>query len=357
MARNSIGKNLVVTSFGESHGPSVGVVIDGFPANFAINHKALQSFVDRRRPGQSNITTDRNELDQVQWLSGIYEDKTLGSPIALVMANNDARSKDYDALKDTYRPGHADWLYDHKYKHRDHRGGGRSSARITAGWVAAGALAIQYLEQQGISIRSWVNQVWHIQAPNCEATPTSESIESNDVRCWHVETAEKMVEAIRQAKMDGDSLGGVIRCVVEGLPAGIGEPVFGKLHAILGHYLLSINAVKGISFGDGFASTKMKGSEHNDAWAMNNGHIHGKTNHSGGIVGGISTGDPVIFDLAFKPTSTISLTQETVNKAGETVELNAQGRHDPCVLPRAVPIVDAMSALALMDLFLEYKKD
>lgn len=357
MARNSIGKNLVVTSFGESHGPSVGVVIDGFPANFAINHKALQSFVDRRRPGQSNITTDRNELDQVQWFSGIYEDKTLGSPIALVIANNDARSKDYDALKDTYRPGHADWLYDHKYKHRDHRGGGRSSARITAGWVAAGALAIQYLEQQGISIRSWVNQVWHIQAPNCEATPKSESIESNDVRCWHVETAEKMVEAIRQAKMDGDSLGGVIRCVVEGLPAGIGEPVFGKLHAILGHYLLSINAVKGISFGDGFASTKMKGSEHNDAWAMNNGRIHGKTNHSGGIVGGISTGDPVIFDVAFKPTSTISLTQETVNKAGETVELNAQGRHDPCVLPRAVPIVDAMSALALMDLFLEYKKD
>lgn len=357
MARNSIGKNLTITSFGESHGPSVGVVIDGFPANFPVNHAALQSFVDRRRPGQSTITTNRNETDQVQWLSGIYEDKTLGSPIALMIPNNDARPKDYDALKDIYRPGHADWLYEHKYQHRDHRGGGRSSARITAGWVAAGALAMQYLEQQGITIRAWVNQVWQIQAPDIQNTPTFLSIESNAVRCWHTETANEMIKAIQQAKMDGDSLGGVIRCVIEGLPAGMGEPVFGKLQSILGQYLLNINAVKGISFGDGFAATTMKGSEHNDAWTMDEGRIRGKTNHSGGIIGGISTGDPVIINLAFKPTSTISMKQETVNKAGEDVELNTEGRHDPCVLPRAVPIVDAMSALAVMDLFIEYKNN
>jgi len=355
MARNSIGKNLIITSFGESHGPSVGVIIDGFPANFTVNHSALQLFVDRRRPGQSKITTDRSEADQVQWLSGIYENKTLGSPIALIIANNDARSKDYDALKDVYRPGHADWLYDHKYQHRDHRGGGRSSARITAGWVAAGALATQYLEQQGIAIRAWVNQVWQIQAPVCSSTPTTEEIEGNAVRCWHTDTAKQMIAAIEQAKIDGESLGGIVRCVIEGLPAGIGEPVFGKLHAILGQYLLNINAVKGISFGDGFAATTLKGSEHNDAWAISNGRIHGKTNHSGGIVGGMSTGDPVVFDLAFKPTSTINISQETVNKTGDSVELNVQGRHDPCVLPRAIPIVDAMAALAVMDLFLETK--
>lgn len=353
MARNSIGKNLTITSFGESHGSVVGVVIDGFPANFTVNHAALQSFVNRRRPGQSNITTSRTELDQVQWLSGIYENKTLGSPIALVIANNDARSQDYDMLKDVYRPGHADWLYESKYGHRDHRGGGRSSARVTAGWVAAGALAMQYLEQQGITVRAWVNQVWQIQAPNCTTTPTTEKIESNAVRCWHAETSQQMIAAIEQAQLEGDSLGGTVRCVIEGLPAGVGEPVFGKLNAVLGQYLLSINAVKGISFGDGFAASSMKGSEHNDAWEISDGQIHGKTNHSGGMVGGMSTGDPIIIDLAFKPTSTISVSQETVNKAGESMVLEAAGRHDPCVLPRAVPIVEAMSALAVMDLFME----
>lgn len=353
MARNSIGKNLTITSFGESHGSVVGVVIDGFPANFTVNHAALQSFVNRRRPGQSNITTSRTELDQVQWLSGIYENKTLGSPIALVIANNDARSQDYDMLKDVYRPGHADWLYESKYGHRDHRGGGRSSARVTAGWVAAGALAMQYLEQQGITVRAWVNQVWQIQAPNCTTTPTTEKIESNAVRCWHAETSQQMIAAIEQAQLEGDSLGGTVRCVIEGLPAGVGEPVFGKLNAVLGQYLLNINAVKGISFGDGFAASSMKGSEHNDAWEISDGQIHGTTNHGGGMVGGMSTGDPIIIDLAFKPTSTISVSQETVNKAGESIVLEAAGRHDPCVLPRAVPIVEAMSALAVMDLFME----
>jgi chorismate synthase len=355
MARNSIGKNLTITSLGESHGPAIGIVIDGYPSNVSIDLEALQGFMQRRRPGQSDITTSRNESDKVEIISGIFEGKTLGSPITMLIPNIDAKPKDYDSLKDIYRPGHADWLYDNKYKHRDHRGGGRSSARITAGWVAAGALASQFLENHNIKITAWVNQIWKIKAPNVDKTPSFEAIESHSVRCWHAETAEQMIAAIREAKKDGDSLGGIVRCVIEGLPAGIGEPVFGKLNAILGHYLLSINAVKGISFGDGFAASELKGSEHNDAWKINKGQIHGQTNHSGGIVGGMSTGDPVQFDLAFKPTSTIGISQETVNNEGKSVKLEATGRHDPCVLPRAIPIVEAMSALAIMDLMLENK--
>lgn len=355
MARNSIGKNITITSFGESHGDSVGVVIDGFPSNFTIDLDALQSFVDRRKPGQSDITTPRKETDTVKILSGFYDGKSLGSPIAIVIPNLDAKPADYEALKDVYRPGHADWLYQEKYQHRDHRGGGRSSARITAGWVAAGALAIQYLRQQGIQVTAWVNQVCTIQAPDAENTPSPDSIERNKVRCWHQETADEMIAAISQAKNDGDSLGGVIRCVVDGMPAGVGEPVFGKLQAILGLYLLNINAVKGIAFGDGFSSSRMKGSEHNDALTMVEGRIQGVSNHAGGIVGGMSTGDAIQMDVAFKPTSTIALTQQTVDVNGNQVELNATGRHDPCVLPRAVPIIEAMTALAIMDLLLETK--
>jgi len=355
MARNSIGKNLTITSFGESHGPAIGIVIDGYPSNVSVDLEALQRCMQRRRPGQSDITTSRNESDTVQILSGIYEGKTLGSPIAMMIPNNDAKSGDYDTLKNIYRPGHADWLYENKYHHRDHRGGGRSSARITAGWVAAGALASQYLENQHIKITAWVNQIWKINAPNCDTTPTFETIEANSVRCWHTETANQMIAAIKEAKTHDDSLGGVVRCVIEGLPAGIGEPVFGKLSAVLGHYLLSINAVKGIAFGDGFGATELKGSEHNDPWKINNGQIHGQSNHSGGIVGGMSTGDPVQLDLAFKPTSTIGILQETIDAEGNDVKLEATGRHDPCVLPRAVPIVEAMCALAIMDLMLESK--
>lgn len=355
MARNSIGKNITITSFGESHGDSVGVVIDGFPSNFTIDIDALQSFVDRRKPGQSDITTPRKETDTVKILSGFYDGKSLGSPIAIVIPNLDAKPTDYDALKDVYRPGHADWLYQEKYQHRDHRGGGRSSARITAGWVAAGALAIQYLAKQGIQVTAWVNQVWTIQAPDTETTPSPDSIERNKVRCWHQETADEMIAAISQAKDDGDSLGGVIRCVVDGMPAGIGEPIFGKLQAILGLYLLNINAVKGIAFGDGFSSSRMKGSEHNDALTTVDGRIKGVSNHAGGIVGGMSTGDAIQMDVAFKPTSTIAITQQTVDINGNQVALSAIGRHDPCVLPRAVPIVEAMTALAIMDLFVETK--
>jgi chorismate synthase len=355
MARNSIGKNLTITSFGESHGDAVGVVMDGFPSNFLLDMAAVQAFMDRRRPGQSDITTSRNELDTVKILSGVFEGKTLGSPIAMVIANYDAQSKDYDALKDVYRPGHADGLYQEKYGHRDHRGGGRSSARITAGLVAAGAMAMQYLSKQGIHVTAWVNQIWKIEAPDAETTPSNQAIESNKVRCWHEETARQMIEAISQAKAEGDSLGGVIRCVVEGLPIGVGEPVFGKLQAILGLYLLNINAVKGISFGDGFGASTLKGSEHNDAWISENGKMRGASNHSGGIVGGLSTGNPIQLDLAFKPTSTIAMSQQTIDSEGNSVVLNATGRHDPCVLPRAVPIVEAMTALAIMDLILESK--
>lgn len=355
MSRNSIGKNLIVTSFGESHGVAVGIVMDGFPSNFAIDIEKAQEFMSRRRPGQSSITTSRTESDTLNIISGMYEGKTLGSPLAILIANEDSKPQDYDNLKSVYRPGHADWLYQHKYAHRDHRGGGRSSARITAGWVAAGALALQYLEKQGITIRAWVKKIYTIEAPAEVEMPKQSDIDDNPVRCWHKETAQRMVETIEQAKEEGDSLGGVIKCMITGVKAGIGEPVFGKLQAQLGQYLLNINAVKGIGFGEGFEAAEMKGSEHNDAWMQQNGEIHGKTNHSGGIVGGMSTGDPIDFQLVFKPTSTIMKEQDTVDNQGNSVKLKNEGRHDPCVLPRAVPIVEAMSALALLDLILESK--
>ena len=355
MARNSIGKNLTITSFGESHGTAIGVVIDGYPSNMTLDLQALQKCMQRRRPGQSNITTSRNESDVVEIISGIFEGKTLGSPITMLIPNTDAKSEDYDALKDIYRPGHADLLYEAKYDHRDHRGGGRSSARITAGWVAAGALATQYLEKQGITITGWVNQIYNIIAPKPECTPNRIEIEKSMVRCWDEETSQSMIAAIELAKSENDSLGGVIQCHIEGMPKGIGEPVFGKLQAVLGEYLLNINAVKGISFGDGFAAAAMKGSEHNDEWHSNNHGVGTKTNHSGGIIGGMSTGEDINIQVAFKPTSTIGKVQNTVNHLEENVTIAATGRHDPCVLPRAVPIVEAMCALAVMDLILESK--
>ncbi len=353
MARNSIGKNLTITSFGESHGAAVGVVVDGYPANIEIDMEALQLCMQRRRPGQSEITTSRNESDVVEIISGVFEAKTLGSPITMIIRNNDAKSKDYDDLKNIYRPGHADLLYDVKYGHRDHRGGGRSSARITAGWVAAGALAIQYLEKRGIKITGWVNQIYNIVAPKLEITPNRIEIENSMVRCWDEQTSSEMIVAIEMAKSENDSLGGVIQCHIEGMPKGIGEPVFGKLQAILGLYLLNINAVKGISFGDGFEAAGMKGSAHNDDWHSDNDGVGTRTNHSGGIIGGMSTGEVIKIQVAFKPTSTIGKEQNTVNHLEENVTIAATGRHDPCVLPRAVPIVEAMCALALMDLIME----
>jgi len=271
----------------------------------------------------------------------------------MIIRNNDAKSKDYDDLKNIYRPGHADLLYDVKYGHRDHRGGGRSSARITAGWVAAGALAIQYLEKRGIKITGWVNQIYNIVAPKLEITPNRIEIENSMVRCWDEQTSSEMIAAIELAKSENDSLGGVIQCHIEGMPKGIGEPVFGKLQAILGLYLLNINAVKGISFGDGFEAAGMKGSAHNDEWHSDNDGVGTRTNHSGGIIGGMSTGEVIKIQVAFKPTSTIGKEQNTVNHLEENVTIAATGRHDPCVLPRAVPIVEAMCALALMDLIME----
>lgn len=359
MARNSIGKNLQVSSFGESHGDFVGCVIDGFPSNFVLDQEKLTQTMRRRRPGQSHISTSRNESDSPEIISGVFEGKTLGSPITILIKNNDVKSQDYSNLKDNYRPGHADALYDIKYKHRDHRGGGRSSARITAGWVAAGALAQQYLDKKNIIITSWVMQIHNIIAPRPLNIPNKTDIESNVVRCWHATTAKKMISAVESAKSEGDSLGGIIACMIENLPQGLGEPIFGKLQSVLGQYILNINAVKGISFGEGFNSVRLKGSEHNDEWIIKNNdsqqQLGTKTNHSGGIIGGMATGEPIYMEIAFKPTSTIAKKQNSVNRNFETTTLEITGRHDPCVLPRAVPIVEAMSALAIMDLLLESK--
>lgn len=355
MSRNSIGKNLVITSFGESHGPFVGAVIDGFPAGLSISSEDLQVEMNRRRPGQSAITTQRSETDDVQIISGVFEGKTLGTPVAILIANQDVRSDDYLHLKDVYRPGHADLLYDVKYGHRDWRGGGRSSARITAAWVAAGALAKQWINHQStVNINAWVSQIATIKAPSIVAV-TRDDIESSAVRCPHLESSNQMIALIEEAKANGDSLGGKITCLIEGLPQGLGEPVFGKLNAILGQYILNLNAVKGISFGDGFDAAELSGSNHNDEWVFREdlGRIGTRTNHSGGIVGGMSTGEPVKMEIAFKPTSTIAKEQATVNASLEEVKLQAKGRHDPCVLPRAVPIVEALCYLAIMDLWLE----
>lgn len=360
MSRNSIGKNLVLTSFGESHGPFVGSVLDGFPAGIAIDIDALSHEMSRRRPGQNHLTTPRNESDEVQIISGIFEGQSTGAPITFLIANKDTKPSDYDQLKDTYRPGHADILYQTKYGIRDHRGGGRSSARITAGWVAAGSLAKQYLNNTNhsnlpkpIIITAWVNQIYTAICPELEAIPTLEMIELSPVRCPHEEMSLKMIDLIEAAKRDGDSLGGIVRLTIENSPIGLGEPLFGKLQVVLGQYLLSINAVKGISFGEGFNAANLKGSDHNDSWIIKGNEIGTQTNHSGGIIGGMATGEPIVVDLVFKPTSTIAKPQQTINSAMEATTLEATGRHDPCVLPRAVPIVEAMANLAIMDLLLE----
>jgi chorismate synthase len=360
MARNSIGKNLILTSFGESHGAFVGSVLDGFPAGFKIDIQQLQRDMQRRRPGQSNLTTSRNEADEVQIVSGVFEGQTIGSPITFLIANNDTKPADYDHLKDIYRPGHADLLYQSKYGVRDHRGGGRSSARITAGWVAAGALSKQYLENtkatnlpEPIKITAWVKQIHTIELLKTNQIPSKASIEESLVRCPDITTSQKMIEAIEKAKSEGDTLGGIIVCTIENCPIGLGEPVFGKLQAILGLYILNINAVKGISFGEGLHVANLKGSENNDSWELSGNKIGTSTNHAGGIIGGMATSEPIYMEVAFKPTSTISKEQQTLDANLNQSTLSASGRHDPCVLPRAVPIVEAMANLAIMDLFLE----
>ncbi len=349
MAGNTFGTLLRLTTFGESHGKAMGGILDGMPSGVAIDEEKIQAQLDRRKPGQSKITTDRKESDTVEILSGIFEGKTTGTPIGFIVRNSDKKSEDYDALKDVYRPSHADFTYDAKYGFRDYRGGGRASARETVSRVVAGAIAEQLL--QNVKITAYVKQVGGLVA-NCATIPTRKKIDKNLVRCPDFAVAEEMIALIEKLKAEGDSVGGVIECRISGVAAGWGEPVFDKLHADLGKAMLSINAVKGFEYGSGFAGSAMLGSAHNDAFVAPG---KTKTNHSGGIQGGISNSEEIIFRVAFKPVATIGKAQETVSKSGEEIILEAKGRHDPCVVPRAVPIVEAMAALVLADHFLRQK--
>lgn len=348
---NSIGTLFRLTSFGESHGRCIGGVIDGCPAGIALDVERIQYELNRRRPGQSKLTTSRNEPDAVEFLSGIYEGKTTGTPIGFSVWNAKQRSGDYDSMKDLYRPSHADFTYQQKYGIRDNRGGGRSSARETIARVVAGAIARQVLEKLNIRIQAFTSSVGPIRLEKHHSDCDFSLIEENPVRCPDPETAERMAELISTVKAKGDTVGGTISCVIKGTPVGLGEPVFNKLHQALGSAMLSINAVKGFEYGSGF-ETAHYGSELNDVFYTENGQIHTKTNHSGGIQGGISNGQDIFFKVAFKPVATILMNQQTIDVHGNNVEFKAHGRHDPCVLPRAVPIVEAMAAMVLLDLYL-----
>jgi chorismate synthase len=349
MQGNTFGKLFSLTSFGESHGVAVGGVVDGCPAGLLIDTAFIASELARRRPGQSKIVTQRKETDEVEFLSGIHEGKTTGSPIGFIIRNEDHRSKDYDHLSDVYRPSHADYTYDVKYGNRDHRGGGRSSARETVARVVAGAIAKLLLRSYGISIQAYTSQVGDIKLLKDYHDLDLDQTESNAVRCPDTLIAETMIQRIEQVRKAGDTVGGIISCVVKGVPAGLGEPVFDKLHADLGKAMLGINAVKGFEYGSGFEGVKLNGSNHNDAFTSEQGKIRTTTNNSGGIQGGISNGEDIYFRVAFKPVATIMQKQSTVNAKAEEVEMAGKGRHDPCVLPRAVPIVEAMAAIVLAD--------
>jgi len=353
---NTFGNIFKLTSYGESHGAAVGGVIDGCPAGISVDMVFIQNELNRRRPGQSKITTPRKEADEVEFLSGIYDGKTTGTPIGFIIRNNNHHSSDYDNLKDIFRPSHADYTYDQKYGIRDHRGGGRSSARETIARCVAGALAKLALKQLGIEITAYTSQVAHIKLEKPYTEYDFSLIESTPVRCPDPDKAEEMIDLIQEVKSKGDTIGGVITCVIKGTPVGVGEPVFGKLHAALGSAMLGINAVKGFEYGDGF-DVSHRGSEVNDVFYNDNGKISTHTNHSGGIQGGISNGQDIYFRVAFKPVATILMQQNTVNKNGEDTELKARGRHDACVLPRAVPIVEAMAAMTILDYYLLSKKD
>lgn len=353
---NTFGKLFRVTTFGESHGGGVGAVIDGCPPRLAIAREEIQLELDRRRPGQSSVTTPRDETDQVQILSGIFEGKTLGTPIALLVRNQDQRPEAYDHLKDVYRPSHADFTYEKKYGIRDHRGGGRSSARETVGRVAAGAVARKLLaELHQVEIVAWVRRIHDLEAILDPAAVQREAVEAQIVRCPDPEVAARMVERIHQLKEQGDSVGGVIEAVARRLPVGLGEPVFDRLEAELARAMLSLPAVKGFEVGSGFAGTYLTGSQHNDPFFLQDGNVRTRSNHSGGVQGGISNGEDLHLKVAFKPTATIARAQETVDRQGRSTELAAKGRHDPCVLPRAVPIVEAMMALVLADHLLRWR--
>lgn len=351
MAGSSYGTLFKISTFGESHGDAIGGVIDGVPANFQLDLVAIQNELNRRKPGQSELTTPRSEMDQVQFLSGIFEGKTTGTPIGFIIPNTNVKSADYDHIKDVFRPSHADFTYQNKYGHRDYRGGGRSSARETACRVVAGAIAKQLLQSIGIQFSTYVSQVGTIAMNKKEFYSLSE-IEATPVRCPDTTIAAHMIARIEEIKNLGDSIGGAVQCVITGVPAGLGEPVFDKLHAELGKAMLSINAVKGFEIGSGFSSLGMTGSEHNDVFLANG---QTKTNFSGGIQGGISNGMPIDFRVAFKPVATVMQTQETIDSSGNTIQLEGKGRHDACVLPRAVPIVEAMAAIVILDFYLRQK--
>jgi chorismate synthase len=350
---NTFGNIFRLTSFGESHGEAIGGVIDGCPAGIVADTDFIQNELNRRRPGQSDLTTSRKEADEVAFLSGIYEGQTTGTPVGFIVRNTNSHSSDYDNLKDVYRPSHADYTYQQKYGIRDHRGGGRSSARETIARVVAGAFAKLALKKYGIEIIAYTSQIGSIRLNKSYKELDLSKIESNPVRCPDREKAEEMIELIKTIKNEGDTVGGVITCVCRGIPAGLGEPVFGKLHAALGNAMLSINAVKGFEYGMGFEGVRYKGSEMNDVFYRKpDGKTGVKSNHSGGIQGGISNGEDIYFRAAFKPVATLFREQQTVDIDGNEVLLKAGGRHDPCVLPRAVPVVEAMAAMVVLDYYL-----
>ena len=353
---NSFGKIFKISTFGESHGKAIGVIIDGCPSGVEINEKDIQIELDRRKPGQSKITTQRKENDSVEILSGVFNGKTTGSPISLIIKNKDQKSSDYDHISTIFRPSHADYTYHKKYKNRDHRGGGRSSARETANWVAAGAIGKKILEGLGIKINAYVSKVGKIEMGSNYKKLNLKNTESNIVRCPDEKFAKKFISLIDEARKNRDTIGGVITCVITGCPVGIGEPIFGKLHAELGKAMLTINAVKGFEYGSGFKGSEMKGSEHNDQFEIKDDKIKTKSNHSGGIQGGISNGEDIYFNVAFKPVSTIMKDQNSIDSENKTVVVKGKGRHDPCVVPRAVPIVESMAANVLVDLYLQSKK-
>ncbi|MBP9853249.1 MAG: chorismate synthase [Candidatus Omnitrophica bacterium] len=350
MAGNTFGEVFKVTTFGESHGPAIGVVLDGVPPNIPLTENDVQHELDRRRPGQSKITTQRQEEDKVEFLSGVLDGKTTGTSLAMLIRNQDQRSKDYSNIVDVFRPGHADYTFFKKYGIRDHRGGGRSSGRETACRVAAGAVAKKILEKENIRIVAYTLSVGDIKAEKIDFTV----IEKNMVRAPDLAAAEKMVELIDKARKSLDSVGGVVEAIVHGCPPGLGDPVFDKLNAKLAYGLMSIGTIKGIEFGDGFAATKLKGSQHNDKFFMDGDRIRTTTNHAGGTLGGISTGENIVLRVAVKPPSSIAQSQSTVNRDGKSVSIEIKGRHDPCICPRVVPVVEAMIAICIVDsLFLQ----
>tara|TARA_B100000963_G_scaffold176362_1_gene153421 strand:+ start:19 stop:1089 length:1071 start_codon:yes stop_codon:yes gene_type:complete len=352
---NTFGKVFKISTFGESHGKAIGVIIDGCPAGVEINQDMIQKDLDRRKPGQSKITTQRKEDDKLQILSGVFEGKSTGAPISILINNKDQKSSDYNHISTSFRPSHADYTYHKKYGMRDFRGGGRSSARETANWVSAGSIAKQILSETTIKISAYVSQVGSLKLKKNYKLLDLTNTEKNIVRCPDNEYTKKFIDIIDNARKNHDTIGGVITCIVEGCPVGIGEPIFGKLHAELGRAMLSINAVKGFEYGSGFNGVEMFGSEHNDEFDVKENKVSTKSNHSGGIQGGISNGQDIYFNVAFKPVSTIMKDQKSISSQNKKVTIKGKGRHDPCVVPRAVPIVEAMAANVLVDLYLQSK--